>query len=266
VRGPGSRGAGAPPAAGAGHGGLVRRDAHGGRYHAIVVDEGQDFDPGWLASLDELLVEPREDVLYVFHDPAQALYREDCVGQLGLETTVELDQNCRNAQPIHAIVERLSEGGLATEALRSDGRAPELIEADGPEPTVEALRGVLHRLRSLEGEHINPWDMAVLTGVSLEDSVVWRHRRFGNEVVGNAAYDDSGRPLGLAAHLVPRLPDDVILCDSIRRFKGLERPVIVLTELRPDDARLARLLYVGASRARQHLVVIAPPAVLERLR
>jgi hypothetical protein len=202
----------------------------------------------------------------VFHDPAQALYREDCVVQLGLETTVELDQNCRNAQPIHTVVERLSEGGLATEALRSDGRAPELIEADGPGPTVEALRSVLHRLRSLEGEHINPWDMAVLTGVSLEDSVVWRHRRFGNEVVGNAAYDDRGRPLGLAAHLVPRLPDDVILCDSIRRFKGLERPVIVLVELRPDDARLARLLYVGASRARQHLVVIAPPAVLERLR
>ena len=58
----------------------------------------------------------------------------------------------------------------------------------------------------------------------------------------------------------------MILFDSIRRFKGLERPVIVLVELRPDDKRLDRLLYIGASRARQHLVVIALAGVLERLR
>ena len=33
-----------------------------------------------------------------------------------------------------------------------------------------------------------------------------------------------------------------------------------------DPAKLDRLLYVGTSRARQHLVVIASPAVLGRLR
>jgi hypothetical protein len=31
-----------------------------------------------------------------------------------------------------------------------------------------------------------------------------------------------------------------------------------LAELKPDDERLKRLLYIGSSRARQHLVVIAP--------
>ena len=92
-------------------------------------------------------------------------------------------------------------------------------------------------------------------------------RRFGNEVLGNPAVDDAGHNLGLAAHLVPELPSDVILCDTIRRFKGLERPVIVLVELTADDpGRLGRLLYVGASRARQHLVVIGSPVVLEALR
>jgi ATP-dependent exoDNAse (exonuclease V) beta subunit len=55
----------------------------------------------------------------------------------------------------------------------------------------------------------------------------------------------------------------VILCETIRRFKGLERPVVVLVELKADDSRLSRLLYVGASRATQHLVVIASAAVLE---
>ena len=107
----------------------------------------------------------------------------------------------------------------------------------------------------------------MLTGVRLEESAVWRvpGHRFGNEVLGNAAVDDAGKHLGLAAHLTPPLPDDVILFESIRRFKGLERPVVVLVELR-DDEKLERLFYVGASRARQHLVVIAPAAVLGRLR
>jgi superfamily I DNA/RNA helicase len=234
----------------------------GGRYHAIAVDEGQDFATDWLASLDALLETPKEDILYVFHDPAQAIYRDDSVAQLGLpEYPIEL--NCRNAQPIHNLVRRFAGEGLTVEALRSDGRQPELIEAGDDGDTLEALRRVLHRLRADEGIRLG--QIAVLTGRSLEDSAVWRQRRFGNEVLWNGGYDDAGHSLGLAADLVPEVPPDAILFDSIRRFKGLERPVVVLVELRPDDPRLDRLLYIGASRARQHLVVIAPPAVLERL-
>ena len=238
----------------------------GPRYHAIVVDEGQDFADGWLLSLESLLFDGKNDVLYVFHDPAQAIFREDHVAGLGLPEIV-LDMNCRNAQPIHDVVRRFAGEGHAALALRSDGRAPELIEAADPEAAVRALRTVLHRLRV--EEEVRPWDIAVLTGARLEDSAVWHvpSRRFGNEVLGNAAVDDAGHNLGLPAHLVPPLPDDVILCETIRRFKGLERPVIILVELPEDDpAKLDRLLYIGASRARQHLVAIGSNAVLGRLR
>jgi len=235
----------------------------GPRYHAIVVDEGQDFAPDWLMALEALSFGGREDVLYVFHDPAQAIYREDVVGQLGLEEYV-LGQNCRNAQPIHRVVARFAQGGLESDALRDDGRAPALIEADGEAETLEALRTTLHRLRV--DEDVPPWQIAVLTGTRLEESAVWRQRRFGNEVLENPAVDDAGHHLGMAALDAPELPSDAILCDTIRRFKGLERPVIVLVELGGDAAKLDKLLYVGASRARQHLVVIAPAAVLDRLR
>ena len=204
-------------------------------------------------------------MFYVFHDPAQALFREDAVA--GLEMTeFPLTFNCRNAQPIHDVVRRFAGEGLTAEALRTDGRPPELIEADGAEATIATLRTVLHRLRVDEG--VKPWDIAVLTGSRLDASAVWAvpGRRFGNEVLGNPAVDDAGRNRGLAAHLVPQLPSDVILCDTICRFKGLERPVIVLVELPANDERLERLLYVGASRARQHLVVIGSDAILSRLR
>ena len=239
--------------------------ALGPRYHAIVVDEGQDFADGWLLSLEGLLFGGREDVLYVVHDPAQAIFREDSVAGLQMEE-IRLELNCRNAGPIHNVVRRFARGGLAPEAMRLDGRPPEFIEADAGEATVRALRVVFHRLRVEEG--VAPWDIAVLTGVHLSESAVWHApgRRFGNEVLGNAAVDDAGRNLGRPAHLVPRLPDDVILCDSIRRFKGLERPVVVLVELPADDEHLDRLLYVGASRARQHHVVIGSADVLARLR
>ena len=238
-------------------------DRDGGRFHAIVVDEGQDFEDRWLLSLDSLLVAPKEDVLYVFHDPAQAIYRDDVVADLGLQEYT-LDENCRNAQPIHDVVRRFAGEGLSSVALHQAGRPPELIEAETEAETLEALRRLLHRLRMDEG--VAPWDIAVLSGASLEKSGVWRHRTFGNEVLWNGQVDDAGRPRGLASHLVERPPDDAILCDSIRRFKGLERPVIVLVELDPAAPRLDQMLYVGASRARQHLAVIAPLAVLERLR
>ena len=90
--------------------------------------------------------------------------------------------------------------------------------------------------------------------------------QYGNQVLWNGAYDDAGRLLGLPAGDVPEQPKDVVLCESIRRFKGLERPVIVMLEVpRDDPERLDRLLYIGASRAMQHLVVIVPLAVVRRL-
>ena len=236
----------------------------GPRYHAIVVDEGQDFEPDWLLALEALSFGGREDVLYVFHDPAQAIYREDAVSQLGLQEYA-IGLNCRNAQPIHRLIERFAQGGLESDALRDDGRAPDLIEADDAAATLEALRTTLHRLRV--EEDVPPWHIAVLTGAKLEESAVWRQRRFGNEALENPAVDDAGHHLGAAALDAPELPSDAILCDTIRRFKGLERPVVVLVELGGvEPAKLDQLLYVGASRARQHLVVIAPAAVLERLR
>jgi len=233
------------------------------RYHAVVVDEGQDFEQDWFAELELLLETPKEDVFYVFHDPAQLLYRDaDVVEGLGLQPT-DVSLNCRNAQPIHDLVVRFAGGELEGAALRTDGRAPEVIVADAPAEVLEALRVTLHQLR--EVEKARPWEIAVLSGRSPDRSDVWRQRTFGNEVLWNGQVDDAGRTLARRADEVPATPDDAILYDSIRRFKGLERPIVILVELAADDPKLAQLLYVGMSRARQHLVVIVPSAVAARV-
>ena len=235
----------------------------GPRYHAIVVDEGQDFEVSWLESLQFLLFDPVDDVLWVFHDAAQSLYREDRVAALNLER-IDLDVNCRNPGPVHDLASRYSGGQPPSFALREEGRSPEIIDAEPGAATVEAVRKVVHRLRV--DEAIAPWDIAVLTGRSMEHSDVWRQRTYGNEVLWNGRVDDVGKPLGIPLEEVPDTPDDVILMDSVRRFKGLERPVIVLVELPENDEHFRQLMYVGISRARHHLIVIATPAVAASMR
>jgi len=241
----------------------------GGRYQAVIVDEGQDFDRSWLESLDLLLSEPGEDVLFVFHDPSQALYREDPLISEEVRSSLDLTSlsmldNCRNSATVHELAARFYTGEGPITALREDGRRPEVIVAEAGAGTLDSLGRVLHRL--VVDEHVAPWRIAVLSGHSHSESGVWRQQRFGNQVLWNGNYDADGRSLGLSAEEVPEQPTDTILFDTIRRFKGLEREVVVLVELRAEDPRIERLLYVGISRARHHLVVIVPAALGGKLR
>ena len=235
----------------------------GPRYQAILIDEGQDFDSAWVVSLEGLLHGGHDDVLYVFHDPAQAIIRDDQTAALGLPEFA-LDLNCRNPQPIHALCAPLVKAGLAHQALRPDGPPPELIRADVDAEAIAALDVVLHRLVGEEG--VEPGSILVLTGLGLDKSAVWAHRRYGDQVLWNGAVGDGGHLLGLADADIPEAPPDAVLCESIRRFRGLERRVVVLVEVpRDDPGRLDRLLYIGMSRAREHLVLIAPLAVIRRV-
>ena len=98
---------------------------------------------------------------------------------------------------------------------------------------------------------------------------MWRQRRFGSVILGNAAIADDGRHIGLPPEQIDDDPTDTVLFESIRRFKGLEAPVVVLVEM-PDEehaqGRLDALLYVALTRATSSLTVIASPELAERLR
>jgi hypothetical protein len=240
------------------------------RFDAVVVDEGQDFETNWMLTLDLLLAHPGEDAFYVFFDPCQSIIRRrdpfdgECQRALGLQE-YDLPANCRNSRPIHDLAYRFYGGDLGVKPLRSEGRAPEIIAAEPGEPTLSALRDVLHRLTVDEG--VDRSEIAVLCGTSLEHSAAWhrQHHRFGGVTLWNGNVDDAGHPLGLPADRVPPQPPRTVLCDSIHRFKGLDRPVVILVELNSADPNLDRLLYVGLSRALHHLVVIAPLPLAERL-
>jgi hypothetical protein len=234
----------------------------GERYHAIVVDEGQDFARGWLATLVFLLHSPGEDVLWVFHDPGQALYRDDVVGELGLER-LELHENWRNPASVAALAARFYRGGEEVSAFREGGLRHRVIDAEPGPAALDELRKVLHELT--EVERVPPWEIVVLSGRSAPDSDAWRTRRFGNVVLWNEALNGDGTSKGLPPEQVPEEPPDCVVFETVRRFKGLEREVVVLVELPAAAVRLDELLYVGLTRATTQLVVIAPPALAARL-
>jgi hypothetical protein len=232
------------------------------RYHAIIVDEGQDFALGWLESLQLLLHDNEHGVFWVFHDPAQALYRPDVVAQLGLER-LDLFEDHRNPPAVARLASRFRDDGMEVEVYREEGLPTEVETAEPGPATVEAVRRTLHRL--VVEERVPEFRIAVLSGLGTSSSHVWRQRRFGNVTLWNEALDDEGRTRGLPPERVEDEPPDVVLFESIRRFKGLEREVIVLCELPEDAGRLDELLYVGLTRATTHVVAIAPPGLAARL-
>ena len=233
------------------------------RFHAVIIDEGQDFALGWLESLQLLLRDTDNGVFWVFHDPAQALFRPDVVAQLGLER-LELFEDHRNPPAVARLASRFRDDDAEIEVYREEGLPAEIVAAAPGAETTDAVRKTLHRL--IVEEQVPEFRIAVLTGASPTKSEVWRQRRFGNAVLWNEALDDEGRSRGLPPEEVPDEPGDVVLFETIRRFKGLEREVIVLCELPEDGGRLDELLYVGLTRATTHVVAIAPEALAKRLR
>lgn len=138
-----------------------------------------------------------------------------------------------------------------------DGGLVDFIQVDAASMAAvsDALAALLERLLVREG--LKPQHIAILSGVSMRHSVL---------------------------KYVPDVPEGIV-CESVMRFKGLEKPVVILVEMDPwfdeslraqygtmfakiaEPEKTARtLLYVGLSRAKTHLFVIGGKRVLQQLR
>ncbi|HUK61759.1 MAG TPA: NERD domain-containing protein [Dongiaceae bacterium] len=207
------------------------------RFDAILVDEGQDFLEPWWTPLQALLADPDDGILYVFYDDNQALYTGGA--KLPIATPpYPLTRNCRNTQAIHRHVLRWYQGAETPTVLGPEGRPPETLTYRDEDALREHVRRTLHRL--VHEEKVPERDIVVLTPRGRETSALWKDPQFGNLRLTDAW---------------PPAPNHV-QCATVWAFKGLERPVVVLTEIGASSGKLAELQYVGGSRAMSHLVVI----------
>ena len=94
-------------------------------------------------------------------------------------------------------------------------------------------------------------DIAVLTYCGRERSALMPFDRLGGYTLRrfDGTYDDAGNPV---------FQEGDILVETVFRFKGQSAPCIILTEIDFEalDARVARRLYVGATRASMQLSMV----------
>jgi superfamily I DNA/RNA helicase len=226
-------------------------DCLGPQYDAIVVDEGQDFRENWWVPLQCLLHDPDAGILYVFFDDNQNLYQAEPSILLPI-APYPLTHNCRNTRRIHGTVSRFYRADHPTVARGPEGRPVDVRIYTDVAGLKRHLRKVLHQLVMEDG--VPASDIIVLTPRKRERSALWQ---FG--LLGNFRLTD--QPTGGHGD---------VFCTTVHAFKGLESPVVVLAEVEPEASKdLETVLYVGCSRARHHLIILAsadlPGETRERL-
>jgi hypothetical protein len=223
----------------------------GGSLDAVIVDEGQDFEPGWFETLQAALTEGIEGLFYVFYDDNQRLYSQAGIpGWFG--EPYELTVNCRNTERIGQLVKGLYQGG---EMTLSSVQGRDVVYGtygdDGPSQAVPRLNDMLRNLRKAGAR---PEDIVVLG--PRRDGPIWQRRDYEEWRLYSRSEEDGN-----------------VFYDTIHSFKGQDSRVVILVELElagkavaDDPAKFDELLYVGCSRATTQLVVIGPTTLVNRLK
>lgn len=219
------------------------------KYDAIVVDEGQDFQPLWWPVLEYALSVEKAGLLRVFYDDNQRVYgiKTGLPGEISA-VPIRLSYNLRNTQRIHNVCKNFYSGS-DVQAVGPLGSEVEWITANSEgQASIKAINRVKEIIAN---EAIVPEEIAIL--VSNESEV-----QHISEVIRKTRS-------GLITCRCDSPAKGYVVLDTIRRFKGLERPIIVLL-VSSDMVNLIELVYVGLTRARTYLVVIGELSSIDRIR
>lgn len=221
------------------------------RFDAVIVDEAQDFQADWFEYLDLMLADEKSGVFYAFYDDNQRLYQTDRIPSW-FDEPYALTKNVRNTNQVGTLVQRYYHGSMRLSGVSGPEVRVEVAPAtdSGAPGHVSVLRKLLKDLRS---GGARPDDIVILT--PRRNSELMREPVLG----------------GWRLH--GRDQDGDVLVETIHSFKGQDASMVIVTELddlselssRPEQ-RLQTLLYVGCSRARMLLFLIAPPALAATLR
>lgn len=212
-------------------------------YDAIVVDEGQDFHENYWIALESLL--KTDGYLFIFYDDNQNLFHgQTNFGGLISEEPFSLNQNCRNTKRIHNAVMKFHNDPSGIVSYAPDGSNPEWIHYSDQADMHKALQKKLHQL--VNEEDVSAQDIVILTPKGKNRTSLTPGLKLGNFVLTERSTSQPTQ----------------IMTTTIQRFKGLERKVIIMTELDPSVRfDLEMLMYVGCSRARTHLIVLHDAAL-----
>jgi hypothetical protein len=213
-------------------------------YDAIIVDEAQDLAPSdW-----DLVVElSRGARLWAFADPDQGIWPDrplrreafTTFARLGRpyrcpEPIAELAFSCLAEEPCDWLDVALGEQRLVYLPVVSPKRASSVIRED--------LKALLRR------EDVHPSDVAILSLRGVDHALTLRDEPAPKGVAMVAADDERA-----LEHLIG---------ETFMRFKGLERPIVYVTDLEEVEDQLPRRLYIAISRALVEVRIVAAPETL----
>ncbi|TAZ73770.1 DUF2075 domain-containing protein [Rhizobium ruizarguesonis] len=216
------------------------------RFDAIIIDEGQDFHRNWYDALRFALRDLSYGSLHVFYDDNQRIYGSDnsLIDELP-QASFRLNRNLRNTKSIHqALSPWYDKRGVFSAGPK--GEAVEWTAAKSREAGYTAVSAYVSDL--IGSGQLESNDIAILTGGSREACAL-----FSQEKIGGAYPTLAGQPKA----------SNRIVCDTVRRFKGLEKKCVVLIDI--DRIQGDELIYVGLSRPSVLLKVVGLPADIERL-
>ncbi len=226
-----------------------------GTFDTLVVDEGQDFAPSWVAPLLDTL-HPQGRALWL-EDPDQNLYRREPVplpGWVVLESPV----NHRSPRTVATLIEML---GLADRPIESGsavhGFDPGLSTYDDDASLLARTDEAVGAL--LAAGHA-PADIAVLTWHGLGKSALGAAAHIAGVATRRfeGRYTEDGNAL---------YTDGALTVETVHRFKGGSADCVVIVGIDfdawSDDVR--RRLFVAMTRARLKLHLVVSPSAETRI-
>jgi len=217
-------------------------------YDAVIIDEGQDFSDDWLTALEVIVSDGEDGVLYIFYDDNQNVMTTNASYIKSLPLAKHhLTRNFRNTKRIFESAERYYRGDFVR-TIGPNGSEP-IFHVVNNEAELKAK--LAERVGSLiKAEGLQPGDITTLfpdlTAAQCLDN--GKGCRVGRNSASNAENRNS----------------ESVVVDTIRRFKGLESPVILLV-LNSDSCNSEELLYTGITRAQAILEIFAPARVVHQL-
>ena len=203
-------------------------------WDTVVVDEGQDFHSDWWLAIDACVKE--EGKLRVLMDSNQKIYDKPEVSVLEIDTvSLRLSRNLRNTKKIHK-VSMVHYSGHEIVADGPEGREVDWIEAESKDKISVAHKRLQ---KTIFDQEVAPGEIAILCD---DSSIVEK-------------FLDSARGTTLSFTNAEVMALEDVMVDTVARFKGLERPVVIYITGDNKEPR-RELAYVAFSRARAYLCVI----------